>query len=114
MYQEADQGQVKFLGTREAMMKLGAEMAVLDEQAANGLIKGNELHQKRLELDIKKIQISAQIAEQQKQLQGEIDIIEKSTDENEILEALLRQRELSGAAEQTREINVEGTRAKNQ
>ena len=53
MYQEADQGQVKFLGTREAMMKLGAEMAVLDEQAANGLIKGNELHQKRLELDIK-------------------------------------------------------------
>ena len=40
--------------------------------------------------------------------------MEKSTDENEILEALLRQRELSGAAEQTREIQVEGTRAKNQ
>ena len=59
-------------------------------------------------------QIANARAEQQKQLQSEMDIMEKSTDENEILEALLRQRELSGAAEQTREIQVEGTRAKNQ
>ena len=59
-------------------------------------------------------QITNARAEQQKQMQGEMDIIGKSTDEDEILEALLRQRELSGAAEQTRQIQVEGTRAKNQ
>ena len=59
-------------------------------------------------------QITSARAEQQKQMQGEMDIIGKSTDENEILEALLRQRELSGAAEQTRQVQVEGTRAENQ
>ena len=59
-------------------------------------------------------QIAQSRAQKQEQMQGEMDIIGSSTDENEILEALLRQRELSGAAEQTRNVQVEGERAKNQ
>ena len=59
-------------------------------------------------------QIAQSRAQKQEQMQGEMDVIGSSTDENEILEALLRQRELSGAAEQTRNVQVEGERAKNQ
>jgi hypothetical protein len=59
-------------------------------------------------------QISKMKAERERAKQQELDVMQNSTDEDEILEALLRQRELTGQAEKTREAVVEGTRAKNQ
>ena len=53
-------------------------------------------------------------AERDDAMSQELDVVNSSTDENEILEALLRQREITGQAEQTRQAKVEGTRAENQ
>ena len=53
-------------------------------------------------------------ADRDQAMSQELDVVNSSTDENEILEALLRQREITGQAEQTRQAKVEGTRAENQ
>ena len=53
-------------------------------------------------------------AQRDQAMQQEMNVMQTSTDENEILEALLRQRDLSGQAEKTRTAVVEGERAKNQ
>jgi hypothetical protein len=47
-------------------------------------------------------------------MEAEMNVMSNSTSEDEILEALLRQRELSGGAEKTRQVQMEGQRAKNQ
>ena len=53
-------------------------------------------------------------AEREQAISQEMEVMQNSTNEDEILEALLRQREMTGQAEQTRTAMVEGDRAKNQ
>jgi hypothetical protein len=52
--------------------------------------------------------------EREQKMEAEMNVMSNSTSEDEILEALLRQRELSGGAEKTRQVQMEGQRAKNQ
>ena len=52
-------------------------------------------------------QIAQAKAERQRQLEAEVNTIENSTDEDEVMDSLLRYRELSGAAQQgTEEENA--------
>ena len=48
-------------------------------------------------------QIAQQKAMQEAMMQQEMDVLQNSTDEDEIMDALLRQREMSGMAQQTEE-----------
>ena len=51
-------------------------------------------------------QIAQQKAMQEAQMQQEMDVLQNSTNEDEIMDALLRQREMSGMAQQTEEAMV--------
>ena len=52
-------------------------------------------------------QIAKQKAMMEAQMQQEMDILQNSTDEDEIMDALLRQREMSGMAQDTSDANAD-------
>tara|TARA_R110002020_G_scaffold438535_2_gene648979 strand:+ start:273 stop:2012 length:1740 start_codon:yes stop_codon:yes gene_type:complete len=55
--------------------------------------------------------IAEQQAQAEAQMQQEMAIMQNSTDEGEIMDALLRQREMSGMSQQTEEANIEQQKA---